>query len=49
MTEEPIELSIILPALNEARSLETLLPDLKQAFPEAEILVVDDGSADDTA
>jgi glycosyltransferase involved in cell wall biosynthesis len=42
------ELSIILPALNEARSLENLLPDLKQAFPEAEIIVVDDGSQDDT-
>jgi glycosyltransferase involved in cell wall biosynthesis len=49
VTEEAIQLSIILPALNEARSLETLLPELKQAFPEAEILVVDDGSADNTA
>ena len=49
VNETPIELSIILPALNEARSLETLLPELKQAFPEAEIIVVDDGSQDDTA
>ena len=48
VSETPIELSIILPALNEARSLETLLPDLKQHFPEAEIIVVDDGSQDDT-
>ena len=49
MSETAFELSIILPALNEARSLETLLPELKQAFPEAEIIVVDDGSQDDTA
>ena len=49
MIDDSIKLSIILPALNEARSLETLLPELKQAFPEAEIVVVDDGSKDDTA
>ena len=49
MTIKDIELSIILPALNEARSLVTLLPDLRQSFPEAEIIVVDDGSDDDTA
>jgi len=49
VTEPEFELSIILPALNEARSLESLLPDLKQSFPEAEIIVVDDGSQDDTS
>ena len=43
------DLSIVLPALNEARSLRALLPELKQVFPEAEIIVVDDGSTDDTA
>ena len=48
MVQQDIELSIILPALNEARSLETLLPELRQAFPEAEIIVVDDGSDDHT-
>ena len=32
VSEKPIELSIILPALNEARSLDTLLPELKQAL-----------------
>jgi len=42
------ELSIVLPALNEARSLDTLLPALQQRFPAAEIIVVDDGSTDDT-
>lgn len=43
-----VELSIILPALNEARSLETLLPEVRERFPDAEIIVVDDGSGDDT-
>jgi len=42
-------LSIILPAKNEAAALANLLPRLKQAQPNAEIIVVDDGSTDDTA
>jgi len=41
-------LTIILPAKNESRSLQALLPVLKQQFPDAEIIVVDDGSNDDT-
>jgi len=41
--------SIILPARNEAESLKKLLPELKERFPEAEIIVVNDGSTDDTA
>lgn len=40
--------SIILPAKNEAASLKTLLPKLKKLHPNAEIIVVDDGSTDDT-
>ena len=42
-------LSIILPAKNEAAALADLLPRLRQAQPDAEIIVVDDGSTDDTA
>ncbi len=42
-------LSIILPAKNEAAALEGLLPRLRAAQPDAEILVVDDGSTDHTA
>jgi glycosyltransferase involved in cell wall biosynthesis len=42
-------LSIILPARNEAAALADLLPRLKAAQPDAEILVVDDGSTDETA
>jgi glycosyltransferase involved in cell wall biosynthesis len=41
-------LSIILPAKNEAAALADLLPRLRMAQPEAEIIVVDDGSTDDT-
>ena len=41
-------LSIILPAKNEAPALKALLPRLRAAQPAAEIIVVDDGSTDDT-
>ena len=41
-------LSIILPAKNEAPALAALLPLLRVAHPDAEIIVVDDGSTDDT-
>jgi len=42
------QLSIILPAKNEATSLRSLLPELLALLPGAEILVVDDGSTDGT-
>jgi glycosyltransferase involved in cell wall biosynthesis len=41
-------ISIILPAKNEARALETFLPRLRQIYSDAEIMVVNDGSTDDT-
>jgi glycosyltransferase involved in cell wall biosynthesis len=41
-------LSIILPAKNEGAALKDLLPRLRLAQPEAEIIVVDDGSTDET-
>jgi glycosyltransferase involved in cell wall biosynthesis len=41
-------LSIILPAKNEGAALKALLPRLRAAQPDAEIIVVDDGSTDDT-
>lgn len=42
-------ISIILPAKNEALGLARILPELKALLPEAEILLVDDGSEDVTA
>ncbi len=41
--------SVVIPAKNEQDSLERLLPKLKAQVPEAEIIVVDDGSIDETA
>ena len=41
-------LSIVLPAKNEAAGLAKVLPELCRRFAGAEILVVDDGSTDDT-
>jgi glycosyltransferase involved in cell wall biosynthesis len=41
-------ISIILPAKNEAAALKDLLPRLTAAQPDAEIIVIDDGSTDDT-
>ena len=42
------ELSVVIPALNEADNLEGLLPRLKAVAPDAEIIVVSDGSSDHT-
>ncbi len=42
------KISIILPARNEASSLENLLPKLKSLYPDAQIIVVDDKSDDST-
>jgi len=44
-----MHLSIILPAKNEAPGLRQTLPGLRALYPEAEVIVVDDGSTDDTA
>ncbi len=49
MTDAPCELSIVLPARNEAPALERLLPVLRERFPQAQVIVVNDGSTDDTA
>lgn len=38
-----MHLSIILPAKNEAPGLRQTLPGLRALFPEAEVIVVDDG------
>lgn len=41
-------LSIVIPAKNEAKGLRQILPELKKLYPEAEVLVVDDCSVDET-
>ncbi|TDR23242.1 glycosyltransferase family 2 protein [Marinicella litoralis] len=42
------KITLIIPAKNEAESLVNLLPELQQAVPAAEIVVVNDGSTDNT-
>jgi len=44
-----MRVSIILPAKNEADGLRKTLPGLRVVVPQAEVIVVDDGSTDDTA
>lgn len=48
MTDQATALSIILPARNEAAALPALLDRLRELYPQAELLVVNDGSTDDT-
>ncbi|MDY6906773.1 MAG: glycosyltransferase [Chloroflexota bacterium] len=51
--EAVVNLSIIIPALNEERNVAELIPKLRKVIspisPEYEIIVVDGGSTDDTA
>src|SRR5690606_18420786 len=42
-------ISFIIPAKNEAAGLAAVLPALRTAYPDAEIIVSDDGSTDETA
>jgi len=44
-----MKISIIIPAKNEAKNLTALLQQLVTSMPEAEILLIDDGSTDETA
>lgn len=43
------EISVIIPAKNESAGISKLLPELKKVCPDSEIIVVDDGSTDNTA
>ncbi|MFH1821276.1 MAG: glycosyltransferase [Methanobacteriota archaeon] len=47
LPEEP-RISIVVPALNEERLIEQTLKNARDVAPEAEIIVVDGGSKDDT-
>ena len=47
--DESFQISIVIPAKNEGRNLEGLLPRVRKAQPDAEIIIVNDGSSDDTA
>jgi glycosyltransferase involved in cell wall biosynthesis len=43
-----MRISLILPAKNEAEGLRRTLPGMRELLPDAEIIVVDDGSTDET-
>ena len=43
------DLSVVIPACNEGASLKTLIREVARIVPRAEIILVDDGSADSTA
>jgi glycosyltransferase involved in cell wall biosynthesis len=49
MAKENSDVTVVIPAKNEARTLPGLLSELRGKFPEFRILVVDDGSTDTTA
>lgn len=44
-----MDYSIVIPAKNEAPSLTTLIPRIQSVCPQAEIIISDDGSTDETA
>lgn len=46
MLEE--NLTIVLPAKNEAPAIDVLLPKLKEAFPKSRVIISNDGSSDNT-
>ena len=43
------KVSVIVPAYNEADSIENIILDIKALHPDYEIIVINDGSTDDTA
>jgi glycosyltransferase involved in cell wall biosynthesis len=44
-----VKVSVVLPAKNEAEGLRRTLPALRACLPEAEVIVINDGSTDQTA
>jgi glycosyltransferase involved in cell wall biosynthesis len=45
----PSKLSVVIPAFNESESIANLIGEIERLHPECEIVVIDDGSTDDTA
>lgn len=44
-----MDISIVIPCKNEAKGLSVILPDLVKTYPNAEIIISDDASEDETA
>jgi glycosyltransferase involved in cell wall biosynthesis len=47
-TVSDLALSVVIPAKNEVATIGSLVERIRKCWPEAEVLVVDDGSSDDT-
>jgi len=47
--DKSYRLSVVIPACNEATALPVLIKSISEVVPEAEIIIVDDGSSDDTS
>jgi len=45
---KPVEVTILLPAYNEEESIGATIREIRQLYPDYEVLVVDDGSTDNT-
>ena len=46
---DPVDVSIILPACNEEQAIGGTIREIKKLHPDFEVLVIDDGSSDSTA
>jgi glycosyltransferase involved in cell wall biosynthesis len=46
---DPSRTSIIIPAYNEAKTIGSVIKKIKELHPDVEIIVINDGSTDDTA
>ena len=43
------EVSVVIPAFNEAKAIGNTIKEIKELYPDFEVVVVDDGSTDNTA
>lgn len=47
--DQPTRLLVIIPALNEVETIAAVIANIQTALPDADVLVVNDGSTDNTA
>jgi glycosyltransferase involved in cell wall biosynthesis len=49
MKPHEMNITIVIPAKNESKSLRSFLPKLRATYPDFEVILVNDGSTDDTS
>jgi glycosyltransferase involved in cell wall biosynthesis len=47
--EKAVDVSIVIPAFNESENIESVVQSIQSLYPSYELVVIDDGSTDDTA